>query len=146
MEAAGFCFFESFFEGVYLRDGVLGDGLIDAGEVLIDDTTGAKIEVADLGIAHLAFGEADIHAGCGKEGTRIFGKRFVGERGVAEEHGVAIFFSGFFSAGVGAPAIADDKYYWFLGHAGCLRCGLRMSKAGFVSVPSEKWKTWVVIF
>ena len=33
--------------------------LVDAGHVHADDASGAEVEVADLGVAHLAIGEAD---------------------------------------------------------------------------------------
>ena len=42
------------------RDLLLGQRLIDAGQVLQDHTTGADVGVADLGIAHLPVGQTDI--------------------------------------------------------------------------------------
>ena len=36
-----------------------GDGMIDARDVHVHDAPGADIEVTDLAIAHLAFGQSD---------------------------------------------------------------------------------------
>ena len=38
------------------------DGVVDAGEVLVDDAARADVQVADLGIAHLAVGQADMQS------------------------------------------------------------------------------------
>ncbi|MNJ81652.1 hypothetical protein D3C77_805620 [compost metagenome] len=38
------------------------NGLGDAGEVLVDDTAGTEVHVADLGVAHLPVRQAHIHA------------------------------------------------------------------------------------
>lgn len=46
-----------------LLDLVRRDGVSDARQVLHDDAAGADVEMADLGIAHLAVGQTDILAG-----------------------------------------------------------------------------------
>ncbi len=38
---------------------VLLDGLVDADDVLPDDTAGTNVEMADFGVAHQTLGEAD---------------------------------------------------------------------------------------
>ena len=37
-----------------LEERAVGDRVVDPGEVLLDDGAGAEVEVADLGVAHLA--------------------------------------------------------------------------------------------
>ena len=37
----------------------VANALVDARQVLIDDASGAEVGVADFGVAHLAFGQAD---------------------------------------------------------------------------------------
>ena len=41
-----------------LEEAAVRDRLVDAGEVLLDDRAGAEVQVADLGVAHLARGQA----------------------------------------------------------------------------------------
>ena len=53
---------KAFFSTLFLRQRVFLDGLVDAGQVLVNDAAGAEVEVADLAVAHLAVGQADIHA------------------------------------------------------------------------------------
>ena len=40
----------------------VGDRVVDPGQVLLDDRAGAEVEVADLGVAHLPVGQADVAA------------------------------------------------------------------------------------
>ena len=42
-----------------LEEAAVGDGLVDAHQVLLDDRARAEVQVADLGVAHLAVGQAD---------------------------------------------------------------------------------------
>lgn len=53
------------------------DGFGDAGELLIDDASGADIEVTDLGVAHLTLRQPDGQTACGKANVRIFGENRV---------------------------------------------------------------------
>ena len=45
-----------------LEEAAVGDRVVDPGQVLLDDRAGAEVEVADLGVAHLAVGQADVAA------------------------------------------------------------------------------------
>ena len=45
-----------------LEEAAVGDRVVDPGQVLLDDRPGAEVEVADLGVAHLAVGQADVAA------------------------------------------------------------------------------------
>ncbi len=42
------------------EEAAVGDRVVDPGQVLLDDRAGAEVEVADLGIAHLPIGQADV--------------------------------------------------------------------------------------
>ena len=52
----------------------VGDRVADAHERLRHDPSGAEVEVADLGVAHLAVGQADIGAGGGERVCGIVGQ------------------------------------------------------------------------
>src|SRR6267378_440798 len=58
------------------------DRFVNASEILKNDAARAQIEMADFGVAHLAFGETDIGA------ARLD-----------------------FAAGIDAPAVANDEHY-----------------------------------
>ncbi|MNP05238.1 hypothetical protein D3C76_971840 [compost metagenome] len=60
-----------------LEELAVADRLGHAGEVLVDDTAGAEVHVADLGVAHLAVGQADVHAGAGDQAVRLAGQQAV---------------------------------------------------------------------
>ena len=53
-----------------LGDAAVLDGVADARQFLHHHAAGADVEVADLGVAHLAVGQADIAAGGVQEGVR----------------------------------------------------------------------------
>ena len=54
----------------HLLDVAVGDGAADARQILHDHAPGADIEMADLGIAHLAAGQADVVAGSVQKAVR----------------------------------------------------------------------------
>ena len=56
-----------------LEEAAVGDRVVDPRQVLLDDRAGAEVEVADLGVAHLPVGQADV-AALGRE-LRCAGKR-----------------------------------------------------------------------
>ena len=45
------------------REFARGDRMVDAREVLVDDATGADVEMTDLRVAHLALGQAHVQFG-----------------------------------------------------------------------------------
>ena len=108
MESARFGFFQSLFENFVFCEAAIGNGFVDAREILVNDATRAEIEVTYLGISHLSLGEADIHTGSGEEAVGILGKDFVGERSVRENDSITVFDSGFFAAWVGSPTVTND--------------------------------------
>ena len=106
-----------------------GHRFIDAREILVNDAAGAEIEVADFGVAHLAFRQADVEAAGAEGGVRVRGVEAIVERRVGEQRGVAVFHGMFAAAGIDAPAIANDQNYRF-GHEKVVRGAADESRAG----------------
>ena len=59
------------------------------GQDLEHDAARAHVGVADLGVAHLALGQAHVKAGGLEDGVGIFGKKFIEIGGVGNIDGVA---------------------------------------------------------
>ena len=77
-----------------LQRGVLGQRAIghriaDAHEILRDDPPGADVEMADLGVAHLPFGQAHRAPGCDQRRVRPALPERVEDRRASQPHGVA---------------------------------------------------------
>src|SRR5438067_13103306 len=69
-----------------------GDGFVDSREVLEDDSPGAKIQMADFGVAHLAVGKSDIDAARAEFAARIIAIKLIVKRRAREKCGVSVFF------------------------------------------------------
>ena len=50
----------------------VADGFCDTGQFLVDNPAGADVGMADLGIAHLAVRQSDVHAAGADHGVRVF--------------------------------------------------------------------------
>ena len=142
VEAGRLRFFQRFSENRIAGQCAFCDCLVDAGEVLVNDATRAEVEVADLRVTHLAWGQADIEAGSAQEGGWVGGEHLVMEWGLGEQHGIAVLFCGCLSSGVEPPAVADDQHYWFLCHDGwrctcAAHCG-QVRKAGLTRKKCRK--------
>ncbi len=90
----------------YLRifkDAAVGTGTVDFHEVLIDDTSGADIEVSHFGIAHLSVGKPYVFAAGQQLGVRIRGVERVheGSRRFVNDIAFVMFAD--------APAVEDHK-------------------------------------
>ena len=86
-----------------LEEAAVGDRVVDPGQVLLDDRPGAEVQVADLGVAHLAVGQADVAALGGEPGVREALPEPVEDRRLGERDRVA-------GPGLGeAPAVEDDE-------------------------------------
>lgn len=94
----------------------IGDGLVDAGEVLVDDAPGAEVEVPHLGISHLPLRQAHIQARGAELGHGIALVQGAGEGNVREPGAVAEALGALRSRGVVPPSVADDEYDRFLRH------------------------------
>src|SRR5262249_47257310 len=79
------------------------DRVVDPGEVLLDDRTGAEIEVADLGVPHLAVRKAHVATRGGQGRVRIRGPELVEVRRLRLRDRVARAIRR------QAPAVQDDQ-------------------------------------
>ena len=87
----------------------IDDGFVDAREVLVNDAAGAEVEVADFGIAHLAYRQTDIEAARGEAALRIGGVEVIVKGRLREQRRIAIGFRLLATVGIDAPTVADDE-------------------------------------
>ena len=86
------------------------DRLGHPGKILVDHAPGTQIHVPDLGIAHLAIRQADIHTRAGDQRMRCITPQFIPEGGVGCHDGI----------GVGRLAVAETvKNHQNQGLGGC---------------------------
>ena len=99
-----------------LGDAAVGDGVADANQFLFHHAPRADVQVADLGVAHLAVGQSDIAAGGVQEGVRT-GLPQAGEgRGLRQPHGVVR------AVLTPAEAVEDHQHYRSGRHASQSLC------------------------
>ena len=67
----------------------VADGLGDEGELLVHDAACAHVGVADLGVAHLAVGQTDSHAGSINGGHGVLFHQSIQMGGLGSHNGVA---------------------------------------------------------
>ncbi len=90
-------------QGLVVVEGAVGDRAVDPRQVLLDDRARAEVQVADLGVAHLADRQADVGALGGELGVRVAAPRGVEDRRLGERDRVA-------RAGRREPpAVEDDQ-------------------------------------
>jgi hypothetical protein len=100
---------DGFLENFIAGERAVADGKVDAGEFLIDDATGAEVEVANLGISHLSFGEADLKTAGLESAPGVISVKAIVDGGFGEKGGVALFFGTGAAGGVDAPTVANQK-------------------------------------
>ena len=84
----------------------VGDGRRDAYKILHHHASGAEIQVSDLAVAHLPFGQADAKSGSFEQRARAAAPERIPGRGVGECDCVAVSF------GAVAPSIEYDERDW----------------------------------
>src|SRR5437867_12128899 len=87
------------------------DCLVNSGEILINDSAGAEIQMTDFGIAHLSFGQADIRAAGAQRSARIIAIQLVVKWRPRKKRRVPIFKSLRFLPRINAPTVANDKHH-----------------------------------
>src|SRR5205814_10166750 len=100
---------ECFYGNAIARELAVRDRFVNPSEVLVDDPPRSKVEMADLGITHLSFGQTDVRSACAQFATRVTPIELVMERRTREQRGVAIFLARVFAAGINAPSITNNK-------------------------------------
>ena len=105
------------------------DGLGDQGQLLVHDAASAHVGVANLGVAHLAVGQADCHAGSLDGGHGVLFHQSIQMGGLGGHHGVAVGL-----ARHPAEAIHDAQKNRFLCHK--IESPLNLTNQR----PAQRWK------
>jgi len=92
-------------QGLEVEEAAVGDALVDPDEILRHHPAGAEVEVSDLAVAHLTFGESDGQAARVEKSTGLGGPQAVPDGRVAELDGVADAFSAV------SPAVEHHERY-----------------------------------
>jgi hypothetical protein len=100
---------DGFLQNLVLGEGAVADSQVDAGEFLVDDATGAEVEVTNFRISHLSLGETDLEAAGLKSAPGVILVEAVMDRGFGEKGGVALFFGTGAAGRIDAPAVTDEK-------------------------------------
>src|SRR5262249_41419248 len=104
------CLGESFVQYLITSELAVGDSLVNAREILINDSAGPQVQVAHLRVAHLSFRQADVCSTGAQLTARIFTIEFVVKWRVSEKRGIAIFFTLIAAARIDAPPITNDQH------------------------------------
>ena len=72
-------------------DRLVGDGVIDLDQILLDDAPTTQGHVANLRVSHLPIGHPNSQSGCLQNGVRIKGEILVQPWGVGHGDGVVSF-------------------------------------------------------
>ncbi len=90
-------------QGLVVEEAPVGDRVVDPGQVLLDDRAGAEVEVADLGVPHLALRQADVAALGGELGVGVATPEPVEDRRLGKRDRVS-------GPRLGeSPAVEDDQ-------------------------------------
>ena len=117
-------------QNVVLAHTAVPDALGDEGELLVHDAARTNVGVAHLAVAHLAVGQAHVHAGGPDGGVGVLGKQPVQVGRFRRHNGVAVGL-------VRHPAkpIQDAEHYRFLCHKVQSPCVKRACMAGAFPTP-----------
>src|ERR1051326_4499112 len=102
---------ERFLRDMIARELACRDRLIDPSEVLINDAARSQIEMANLGIAHLPFGQTNVGSTRAQFAAGVAPVELVVKWCLREERGVAIFLLPGFAAGVNTPAVTNNQHH-----------------------------------
>jgi len=97
------CLVDSGADGRVLKELAITDRLGDAGEILIHHAAGTQVHVADLGVAHLAVRQTDIHARTRDQAVRHARAKTIQHRFLGRINGVV------FVTFTVTEAIQDDQ-------------------------------------
>src|SRR3954467_628844 len=108
MQAVSARFREHFLRHGIMRQFALSDGLVDASQILVNDPTCAKIEVADFRVTHLSGRQSDIETTGAQCCTRVIAVESVVKRSPRQQGSVPVLFALLRAARIDAPAIANE--------------------------------------
>src|SRR3954467_13546388 len=109
MQAVSARFREHFLRHGIMRQFALSDGLVDASQILVNDPTCAKIEVADFRVAHLSGRQSDIETAGAQGCTRVDALESGVKRSPRQQGSVPVLFALNVAARVAARAIEKDE-------------------------------------
>ena len=92
-------------------DGPVGDGSVDAEQILIDNAASPDVEVAHFAVAHLPFRQADVFTVRGECGVGVVRQQAIEARRGGDMHGVVAV------GAADSPAVEDDEG-GLVGHRG----------------------------
>src|ERR1700693_2797620 len=87
------------------------DRFVDPGEVLVNDSSSAEVEVANFRISHLAFGQSDIHPAGAQVTPRVSPVQIIVVGGAREQRCVAIGFGRLPAMGINPPSIPNNQHH-----------------------------------
>src|SRR5438874_1375636 len=99
----------------FLGDAVLfqlagGNRFVYSGQILVNNSSGAEVEMADFRVSHLSFRQTHIRSACAQFTARKIAIELVVKRRVREQGGITILFCLRFTAWINAPAIANNEH------------------------------------
>ena len=129
---------KGFLENLVRPELAIRDSLIDAGEILIDNTTGPKIHVANFGVAHLPIREPNIQATGAQGRSWIRGVEVIVKGSARQHRGITVLVSLFSPAWIDPPSIADYQNNRSLCHGQQIRLQFRdLRHKNETKAPSE---------
>src|SRR5690349_20206060 len=114
----------------------VGNGFVDAGEVLVNDPARAEVKVSDLRVTHLPRREPDVHTRRAHAAYGVGPIQLIMKRGTGKQRRVAVSLRLLSSVGIDAPPIPDDQNHW-LRHTGIDYGGRKMSQMARVKKSHE---------
>ncbi len=96
---------DNLFDGIGIGDRTGFDSLVNFWQFLHHNPAGTKIHMADFGIAHLPFGQADIKTAGFQKAGRIVGIKRVPNRGVGQCNRIVLAFLAI------TPAIQNAQHH-----------------------------------
>ena len=112
---------EGAFDLGILGEGTVGDRAVDLHEILIHDASRTDVEMADLGVAHLAVGQTYIFTAGLEFRMGILGHEAIHERGGSVEDGIVLLMV------ADAIAVKDDQQCFVSSHMLCLKSIFELS-------------------
>src|SRR5689334_5215069 len=112
MQAAATGFGESFVDDRVPSQLTVRDGFVNSGEVLVDDSSGAEVEVSDLRVAHLSLRKANVHARSAHLAPGVSSIQLIMKGSTGKQRCVPVSDCLRFSVGINAPPVSDDQNNW----------------------------------